>query len=165
MRTKKRQIGLLLEGDRAFFIHALRERLAKRGVQVSEREISGIASWDYNRISRFAHSHGIPLQDLLELIDLVYMMFFSSNGVRWRKPLPSLAGATPGQRLCELRRLRKIRLNDFAQRARLGLENLCRYENDKRSLTSAELRTLIGIACVLDCPLVDVYREILGAAV
>jgi hypothetical protein len=59
----------------------------------------------------------------------------------------------------------KIRLNNFAQRARLGLENLCRYENDKRSLTSAELRTLIGIACVLDCPLVDVYREILGMLV
>lgn len=165
MQTKKRRTGLLLESDRDSFVHALRERLAKRGVQVSKRAISGIASWDYSRISKFATSRGIALQDLLELIDLVHMMFFFPSGVRWRKPLPALAGATPGQRLRELRQLRKIRLEDFAHRARLGLENLCRYENEKRSLIRAELRTLIAIACVLNCPLVDVYRGILGVSV
>lgn len=165
MRTQRRPIGLLLDSDREVFIRELRERLAKRGIRVSKRAISGVATWNHASLRRFAQSHEMTLQDLLELIDLVYTMFFFPHGVRWRRSLPPLTGATPGQRLREIRQQRRILLENFAHRARLGLENLCRYENDRRSLVNAELRTVLALAIALECPLVEVYEQILGVSV
>lgn len=157
MPTTVRLNGPFTLEEREQIVSAIHRRLHDRGYPVSKRALNSLLSWNWAQIQAFAREIRIDASELLMLIETEIHQVRAYP----KRKLPTLHGETTGDRLRAARHLRQRNQQDFERIAGLGAENLSRYERDARNLRNAELRTIIGIAMTLECPLIDVYHHIL----
>lgn len=160
MPAKTRLTGPFSPQERNILIQAVYQELHRRQIPVSKRALNSLLSWNWTTLYSFTRDARIDAAKFIQIIDDAVSAIHAYP----RRALPELQGETSGDRLRAARRHRQRTQHDVARIAGIGAENLSRYERDARSLRNAELRTLIGIAMTLECPLIDVYRRILQIA-